>query len=267
MIPRALTILLIAVNVHAEAPDLRVLFIGNSLTYWNEMPWMFEHFSKSLGARPRTRFSGGSGMSLRQHWREGRAQKAIAAGSWDYVVLQPQSTEMMRVPEETTKYAQMFDQLIRKSGAKTVIFLTWAPRSAQFEQEELTARYLTLARKLRARVAPIGIAWADLQRAGLEMEEGGAHPNLEGSYLSVCVFYATLYRKNPAGGTHRFDVKFVIPERYRQRLEHDKLAAHVAETIQRKAWEVTSSPQSHREHRGRVNQPLGVVASSRARAE
>ena len=257
---RALAILCIAAGLHAQAPgsievrkggkviasnrdtskhDLRVLFIGNSLTYWNEMPWMFERFAESLGARPRTRFSGRSGFSLRQHWQEGRAQKAIASeGPWDYVVLQPQSTEMMRTPAETAKYAQMFNEVIRKSGAKTVLFMTWAPRGAQFTQKDLTPRYLELARKLRARVAPIGIAWADLQRAGLEMEEGGAHPNLEGSYLSVAVFYATLYGKNPAGGMYRFDVKYDIPERYRERLEKDKLAPHVAETIQRKAWEV-----------------------------
>jgi hypothetical protein len=71
--------------------DLRVLFVGNSLTYWNEMPSVFEWVAESRGRRPRTRFSGGSGMSLRQHWEQGRAHKAIAEGPWDFVVLQAQS--------------------------------------------------------------------------------------------------------------------------------------------------------------------------------
>ncbi|HET7706102.1 MAG TPA: hypothetical protein VFM36_08455 [Thermoanaerobaculia bacterium] len=228
----------VASNADASRSDLRILFIGNSLTFWNEMPWMFEQVARSLGARPKTQFSGRSGLSLRAHWREGRAQKSIAEGKWDFVVIQPQSTEMMRDPEETMKYARMFDELVRESGAKTVIFLTWAPRGATFTQEALTDRYLSMARRLNARVAPIGVAWAELARSGIEMEEGGAHPTLAGSYLSTCVLYATLYGKSPAGAMHTFDVKFDIKERYRQPLETEKLAPHVAETIQRKAWEV-----------------------------
>ena len=227
-----------ASNSGASKSDLRILFIGNSLTFWNEMPWMFEQVARSLASRPKTQFSGRSGLSLRAHSREGRAQKAIAEGRWDYVVIQPQSTEMMREGEETAKYAGMFDELARKSGAKTVVFLTWAPRSADFKQEALTARYRAMADRLNARVAPIGEAWAELARSGIEMEEGGAHPTLAGSYLATCVLYATLYGKSPAGATHTFDVKFDIKERYRQPLETEKLAPHVAETIQRKAWEV-----------------------------
>lgn len=88
----------------------------------------------------------------------------------------------MRDSEETLKYAQMLDALVRKSGAKTVIFLTWAPR-----------------------VAPIGVAWAELARSGIEVEEGGAHPTLAGSYLATCVLYATLYGRSPAGAMHTFE--------------------------------------------------------------
>lgn len=228
----------VASNADSSQSDIRILFVGNSLTFWNEMPWMFEQVARSLGSRPKTQFSGRSGLSLREHWREGRAQKAIAEGKWDYVVIQPQSTEMMREGEETEKYARMFDELVRKAGAKTIIFLTWAPLDANFTQEALTARYLSMARRLNARVAPIGIAWAELARSGMVMEEGGAHPTLAGSYLATCVLYATLYGKNPAGAMHTFDVKFDIKERYRQPLETERLAPHVAETIQRKAWEV-----------------------------
>src|SRR5688500_11647208 len=124
----------VASHTNESKRDLRVLFIGNSLTFWNEMPWMFEQVARSLGSHPRTRFSGRSGMSLRDHWRQGNAQKAIAEGPWDFVVLQAQSTEMMRDDEETSRYARMFDEVIRKAGAKTVIFLTWAPLSASFKQ-------------------------------------------------------------------------------------------------------------------------------------
>src|SRR5688572_6542384 len=107
-----------------RANELRVLFIGNSLTYFNEMPWLAEEVAKSLGVKPvlRTDFSGRSGATLRQQWHRGRAVRAIREGKYAYVVLQPQSTEILRPEEETFRYAKMLDEEIKRSGAKTILF-------------------------------------------------------------------------------------------------------------------------------------------------
>ena len=59
--------------------SLRVLFIGNSLTFWNELPWMTRRVASSVGAQPSlvTVFNGQSGVTLRQHWERGRALRTI----------------------------------------------------------------------------------------------------------------------------------------------------------------------------------------------
>src|SRR5688572_31598139 len=105
-----------------QHPDeLRVLFIGNSLTYFNEMPWLAEEVAKSLGVKPvlRTDFSGRSGSTLKQHFERSRTVRAIRQGKYAYVVLQPQSTEIVRTPAETFQYAKKLDEEIKRSGAKT----------------------------------------------------------------------------------------------------------------------------------------------------
>ena len=77
-----------------------------------------------------------------------------------------------------------------------------------------------------------------LESRGIELFDGsGSHPNLAGSYLEACVFYATLTGNSPIGATHTFDMHFDIPEAYRQSLEREKLDARTAEAIQRAAWE------------------------------
>ena len=62
--------------------------------------------------------------------------------------------------------------------------------------------YLTIARELKAKVAPAGIAWqlALEQRPGLLLHKKDmSHPTLAGSYLTACVFYSVLYGRTPQG--------------------------------------------------------------------
>jgi hypothetical protein len=225
--------------VAATAAERHVLFIGNSLTYFNEMPWITERVAESLNVAPplRTQFSGGSGMTLRQHWDRGRAVRAIREGRFTHVVLQPQSSEIVRTPEETFRYAKLLHGEIKRSGAKTVLFWTWAPRTMNFTQRQFDAQYAKLARELGAIVAPVGIAWESLQSGGVELFDGsGLHPNLAGSYLAACVFVATIYQRSPEGARHVFDVKYDINEFYREALETERLTAEAARRIQRAAW-------------------------------
>lgn len=226
---------------HAQkANAIRVLFIGNSLTFWNEMPFLTRRVAGSLRAEPVlvTEFNGMSGATLRQHWEKGAALRRIREVKWNFVVLQAQSVEMMERPEETRKYAELFDREIDRSGAKTVIFETWLPPHTAGTQAQLNARYISLARDLDALVAPVGAAWETLQRNGMNLfDGGGAHPNLRGSYLSACVFFATFFNASPTGATHVFETKFDIPESYRRDLEQEKISDADAAAIQTAAWE------------------------------
>ena len=233
---RILILLLLALPLGAQE-DLRVLFIGNSLTYWNEMPWMLERVAESKNRTLKAAFSGGSGMSLKQHWQRGRALKAIGSERWDYVVLQGQSSEPTAAPNEFARYAKMFDAEIRKRGAKTILLETWAPQEAPERQAEISKRYADAARALGARLAPMAKAWHRTRAQGIETYGDHLHPSLAGSYLTACLFYALLFGQTPAGATHVFDVQFEIDEFYRRALEHDRIDAATAAAIQRIAWE------------------------------
>ena len=227
-----------------RSDELRVLFVGNSLTYFNEMPWLTEEVAKSLGVKPMLRadFSGRSGASLRQHWDRGRAVRSIREGEYAYVVLQPQSTEIVRTPEEIFRYAKMLDAEIRRSGAKTILFQTWAPLTAKHEQAAYNAQFAKLAKELGATIAPVGVAWQSLRKQGVELFDGsGLHANLAGSYLSACVFVATIYKRSPVNATHTFDVHFENEEFYRDALVNEKLSAATAAKIQREAWAVAGN--------------------------
>lgn len=115
---------------------VRVLFVGNSYTYFNNLPEMLERLSTSAGAGPRieARMVVAGGATLERHWRLEQALLAIRIGDWDYVVLQEQSTlgpsplvdglPRIRSPDDFFKYARMFDEAVRQAGAQTVFYST-----------------------------------------------------------------------------------------------------------------------------------------------
>ena len=92
---------------HPSIPDgrLRVLFIGNSYTFVNNLPWMLSELARAADDSPviDTEMIVAGGATLRTHWEGGRALAAIRRGHWDYVVLQEQSTlippRFVEIPE------------------------------------------------------------------------------------------------------------------------------------------------------------------------
>jgi hypothetical protein len=249
----ALTSAGVAPRATAETP-LQVLFIGNSYTYFNNLPEMLERLSEAPSSpRPlRATMIAEGGATLQHHWEGGKAVEAIRRGGWDYVVLQEQSTlgmtflvnGSMRITDSPSfrRHARLFDDEIRKVGARTLLFLTWARKGMEErEQNALTYAYASLGREMKSVVAPAGIAWQSARKAKPELElyvDDGSHPAPAGSYLAACVLYATIYDRTPVGlpsrlAGHRVDDEGVVAK-------GDAVLADLADAdarvIQAEAW-------------------------------
>src|ERR1043166_6791316 len=90
----ALALLLTAAPTPAGGgpKEVRVLFIGNSYTYVNDLPKMIAALARA-GKQPPLVYERETpgGCTLEKHWKDGKAARKIAAGKWDYVVLQEHS--------------------------------------------------------------------------------------------------------------------------------------------------------------------------------
>ena len=75
-----------------DADSLRVLWVGNSYTYYNDMPAIVQQIAATQKVKVScTRFLKG-GERFSGHLTNQKLLKALAAGGWDYVVLQEQSS-------------------------------------------------------------------------------------------------------------------------------------------------------------------------------
>jgi hypothetical protein len=217
MVAALVSIALVAcVHARQASPDarpIRVLFIGNSYTYFNNLPELLGELAKIGGQRTvETRMVAPGGFTLKDHWEKKQALDALHAGTWDYIALQDQSTlgisylldGKVRVSSDALfhPWALRWAAEIAKVGATPIFYLTWARRDTPDDQAALSYAYMRAARESRARVAPVGIAWAQVRRQHPSLDlyaEDGSHPSAAGSYLAACSLYAILFGRSPEG--------------------------------------------------------------------
>jgi hypothetical protein len=182
--------------------SIKMLFIGNSFTQRNNLPGLLAEMAAARGLCVKHELISLGGASLRTHWNAGRAAKAIATGSYDYVVLQEQSTLPVKNAKRMAENVWLFDELIKRAGSKTVLYMTWARQHTPEAQQAITDAYNTIGDELGAIVVPVGTAWqtflAKHDKPVLH-DRDQSHPTLAGSYLAACVFLVSLLKQNPVG--------------------------------------------------------------------
>lgn len=150
------------IGIQDNLDTLRVLFVGNSYTYFWGLAQLVEGLSRNGDRYIYTRTSTASGASLNDHWHRRFDLKTIEKienGDWDVVVLQNQSRSSIDSLDQFLRYGKKLIQLIRNADAIPLIFETWAPKRDPFMQELITSAHDELARETNTKKIPIGTLW------------------------------------------------------------------------------------------------------------
>jgi hypothetical protein len=201
-----------------EKPPLRVLFVGNSYTFVNDLPSLVRKLASAAGEATRLEAvqecPGGS--TLKQHWESGRAAALLHESHFDWMVMQDQSEvpsfERNQLERDMYPYVEKLYQAARDERTRTLLYMTWGhrdgdPRNVRGDdyaamQRRLETGYETIAGRLRLPVAPVGVAWKRaVSTPGVPSlwAADGSHPSVAGSYLAACVLYQSLYGHTPLG--------------------------------------------------------------------
>jgi len=187
--------------------SVRILFVGNSFTYYNGGLETHVRELANSANPPRlleTERATQGGATLRILYGKEAVLARIREGHFDVVVLQEDIPELTEhAMEPFFQYARLFNQEIRKSGARMVLFMAWPyERLNWVSLPEIIQAHQAAARELQVPVAPVGTALA----TSLELKPGLAmlgpdkeHETRAGTYLAASVIYATLFQENPEG--------------------------------------------------------------------
>lgn len=178
---------------------VRVLFVGNSLTYFNEMPDMLAALVRATGtesalvasiARP--------SYGLEDHWTQSVTFDRIAEG-WDVVVLQqgPSATEGR---PSLLEYSEKFATPIRDAGAIPALYMVWPSESRASDFAGVSSSYSAAADLVAGLLFPAGEAWLAAWELDAAIELYGPdrfHPSPLGSYAAAVVIYEQLTGRDP----------------------------------------------------------------------
>ena len=213
-----LAFLFLSIGSTKAQDSTSILFIGNSYTYFNNMPSIVADIAASFGNHVDVASQTPGGMTFAGHAGNSNTYSAMNSSNWDYVVLQAQSQEPSfpygQVNNQTLPFAmQLADSAQAISTcSQAMFFMTWGRENGdpQWDSintfDKMNARlrlaYLRFADSSNASVSPVGVAWKYVRdnHPEINLYSGdGSHPSYSGSYLAACTFYAAVFHSSPVG--------------------------------------------------------------------
>lgn len=185
---------------------MKILFIGNSHTYMNDMPELTrEMIENAAGTNCEVFMLAYSARSLKWHMGEEYFSERfnILHGGYDYCIIQEQAHPMAD-ENDTITYAGKIIELCRKVNTKPVIFETWAEKAKPENQEEMNRRYQELSKNQGVLLAPIGEVWSAVKTEAKNIPNSdlywidGEHASAIGDYLISMVLTRVITEKLPS---------------------------------------------------------------------
>ncbi len=219
-----LLITLISTNNLFAQDTLRVLFLGNSYTSYNNLPQLVQSLSASAGKTLIIDSNMPGGMTVSGHVNDATSIAKIRQGNWDYVVIQEQS----QIPSiDYYRYNDMYPAI---TDLKTLVeqfnpctrmitYMTWgrrfggqqcdptnthcSPVFVDFNhmQDSLTSAYTEISDKLNIQCAPVGVAWQNVlnDTTFILHSNDNSHPTIDGSYVAALSIYSSIWKQQSIG--------------------------------------------------------------------
>lgn len=172
-----------------------VLFIGNSLTYQNDLPGTLADIAASVGVEIRVQSVAFGNFALIDHFNGVAGSPAlarIAEGGWEFVVMQQGPSSLPVNRDSLILTAKLFEPYIRQVGAIPALYMVWPSLDRIDFFDEVRISYQMAADAVDGVFMPAGSAWV----AAWEMQPvlplyaaDGFHPSALGTYLTAIVLY------------------------------------------------------------------------------
>ena len=208
----------------AKNEGIKVLFIGDSLTHYNEMPQIFASLCKAAGYKVTAdrQTKGGTGIAMLREdealWQT--VSKKIKSDNWDIIVYQPNRNNPVMTeyfpyyPWKEYSAAKDLVELIRAAGAIPLQYSSFGVNKGYVTREGCTkkmsrATHTNLVTAYNAAVSDMlgsktvytGATFNSLLANDPKLElyhTDNSHPSPAGSFLIAADFYTVIFGESPA---------------------------------------------------------------------
>ncbi len=176
--------------------DFNILFIGNSLTYYNDMPEMIRAIGEEKGVTIGIKMVTEGNYAIVDHWADGEAQRQIRSGVFDFVVMQQGPSSQQEGRDLLVDGGELFKPLCDEHGAQLAFYMVWPSLTYYHTFDGVIRSYEFAAEANDALLCPVGRIW----KAHFDATEDfsyygpdGFHPSEKGSEVAAQVIYDSLF--------------------------------------------------------------------------
>ena len=176
----------------AASQTLRILFIGNSHTEFNDLPAMVASMLQSDGSGRRVETQRFFEGFLNDAVSDPAACKAASDPKWDVVVLQGAMASSSHKYKYDNTNCAMIGRMARRVGSRVLYFVEW-PRRNWDESEFQMNVYRPIRNAVPgSELVPVCYAWDAILKKSPNLDlwnADGNHASPLGTYLAANVFY------------------------------------------------------------------------------
>ena len=188
------------VDLVEDLPDaeMRVLFIGNSLTYTNNLPDIVQTIAEAAGHTLAQGMVALPGVSLEDHWRSG-VESTILSSKADVVVMQQGPSSLPENQVYLREWTEKLAPAIREAGGEPALYMVWPESARPFAFDAVYESYLGAAEAVNGLLMPAGQAWIHVWGQDPELQlygPDGFHPSQLGSAVAALTIYRVLFNED-----------------------------------------------------------------------
>lgn len=178
--------------------DYKVLFVGNSLTYSNNLPQLVSKAASDEQIILSTEILAKPNYALIDHWDEGALQKKIKSKSFDFVVVQQGPSSQEEGRKLLFESVQKLSKLCVKNNSQLVVFMVWPSQQYYHTFDKVIKNHREVAEKFNAVLCPVGEVWKahfDITNDFDYYSSDGFHPSEKGSQVAAEIIVESLFDK------------------------------------------------------------------------
>lgn len=197
--------------------EYKILFIGNSFTYFNDMPnAIFGEICRSAGYNVIVDSVTHGGYHLYKHADPADpcgklVEEKLNENKYDYIILQEQSGSPVATPGLFYDGVRALAKKASENGAKLFLYETWGYKEGYSKltthggdtvkmEMMLRAAYTAIGEEIGAEVIYVGAAMTDIYVSHKEINTYASdlfHPSAEGSTLAAFTIFSRIFGADP----------------------------------------------------------------------
>jgi hypothetical protein len=203
---------------------LSVLFVGNSLTFSNNLPEIVKKVAACDSVQLYYETIALPNYALVDHLAEGKVQERLASRHFDFVIVQQGPSSQSEGKQMLVDAGLTLSGVCRKTKTRLVFYMVWPFKSRMQDFPGVYKNYKLAADTTHSIFSPAGEAWVEAWKRSPALalySFDNFHPSYDGSLLAAMVIYGSIASKKELSfiGYKRFKTENVLPANFNVMLQ------------------------------------------------